>query len=32
VIQPLQSIVWQTLRRCGIDDRIEGYGRLLREF
>ena len=32
VIQPLQSIVWQTLRRCGIKDRIEGYGRLLRDF
>ena len=32
VIQPLQSIVWQTLRRCGVNDRIEGYGRLLREF
>jgi maleate cis-trans isomerase len=32
VIQPLQSIVWQTLRRCGVKDRIEGYGRLLRDF
>ena len=32
VVQPLQAIVWQALRRCGIDDRIEGYGRLLRDF
>jgi maleate isomerase len=28
----LQVIVWEALRRCGIDDKIEGYGRLLREF
>jgi maleate isomerase len=27
-----QAIVWHALRRCGIDDRIEGFGRLLREF
>lgn len=27
-----QVIVWDALRRCGIDDRIEGCGRLFREF
>jgi maleate isomerase len=27
-----QAIVWNALRRCGINDRIEGFGRLLREF
>jgi maleate isomerase len=27
-----QAIVWHALRRCGITDRIEGFGRLLREF
>ena len=32
VMTSLQAIVWNALRRCGITDRIEGYGRLLREF
>ncbi len=27
-----QAIVWDALRRCGIDDRIAGFGRLLLEF
>jgi maleate isomerase len=27
-----QAIVWDALRRCGIDDSIAGFGRLLREF
>ena len=27
-----QVIVWDALRRCGVDDRIEGCGRLFREF
>jgi len=27
-----QAIVWDALRRCGIDDRIDGFGRLLRDF
>lgn len=31
VITSLQAIVWEGLRKCGIDDRIDGYGRLLRE-
>jgi len=31
-LSALQAIVWDGLRRCGIEDRIEGYGRLLREF
>jgi len=32
VITALQAIVWRALRKCGIDDRIEGFGRLFREF
>lgn len=32
VMTSLQAIVWNALRRCNINDRIEGYGRLLREF
>ena len=27
-----QAIVWDALRRTGVNDRIEGFGRLLREF
>jgi maleate isomerase len=27
-----QAIVWDALRRCGINERIAGFGRLLREF
>ena len=27
-----QAIVWDALRRCGVNDRIDGFGRLLREF
>jgi maleate isomerase len=27
-----QAIVWKALRTAGIEDKIEGYGRLLREF
>jgi maleate isomerase len=27
-----QAIVWDALRRCDVKDRIEGFGRLLREF
>lgn len=32
VMTALQVIVWDALRRCGITDSIEGYGRLFREF
>ena len=32
VVGAHQAIVWDALRRCGIDDRIEGFGRLFREF
>jgi maleate isomerase len=32
VITALQAIVWHALRRVGVNDRIGGYGRLLREF
>jgi maleate isomerase len=31
VVSALQAIVWQALRLTGIHDRIEGFGRLLRE-
>jgi maleate isomerase len=27
-----QAIVWHALRRCGVNDRIDGFGRLFREF
>jgi maleate isomerase len=26
------AISWHALRRCGVEDRIDGYGRLLSEF
>jgi maleate isomerase len=32
VMTAQQAIVWDALRRCGVDDRIEGFGRLFREF
>jgi maleate isomerase len=32
VMSANQAIVWHALRRCGIADRITGYGRLLEEF
>ena len=32
VVQPIQTIIWQALRRSGVDDAIDGYGRLLRDF
>jgi len=32
VMTALQAIVWHALRRCGVTDRIEGFGRLFREF
>src|SRR5262249_30935326 len=32
VMTSQQAIVWKALRTAGIDDRIDGYGRLLREF
>ena len=32
VVTSLQTIAWESLRRTGVNDRIEGYGRLLREF
>jgi maleate cis-trans isomerase len=32
VMSSLQAIVWHALRLTGIDDRIGGFGRLLREF
>jgi maleate isomerase len=32
VIVSNQAMIWETLRLAGIKDRIDGYGRLLREF
>ena len=32
VMTSQQAILWNALRTAGIDDRIDGYGRLLREF
>jgi maleate isomerase len=32
VVGAHQAIVWDALRRCGVDDKIGGFGRLLREF
>jgi maleate cis-trans isomerase len=32
VMTSQQAIVWLALRTAGIDDKIEGFGRLLREF
>jgi len=32
VMSALQAIVWDALRRVGVNDRIDGYGRLLRDF
>ena len=32
VMTALQAIVWHALRRSGVNDRIEGFGRLFREF
>lgn len=31
IVAGSQALVWWALRRCGLDDRIQGYGRLLRE-
>ncbi len=32
VVTSNQAMIWDTLRLAGINDKIEGYGRLLREF
>ncbi|VEN75233.1 Arylmalonate decarboxylase [Candidatus Desulfarcum epimagneticum] len=32
VIVSNQAMIWETLRLAGIPDRLDGYGRLLREF
>ena len=31
VLTASQAIIWESLRRCGIDDRLPGWGRLLRD-
>jgi maleate isomerase len=30
-ISASQAIIWNSLRMCGVDDRLPGYGRLLRD-
>lgn len=32
VMSSIQAILWQALRLAGIDDRIDGFGRLFRDF
>jgi maleate cis-trans isomerase len=32
VVTAHQAITWHALRRCGIDDKINGFGRLMRDF
>jgi maleate isomerase len=32
VMTSLQAVAWEAMRRTGVNDRIDGYGRLLREF
>src|SRR5258708_32351272 len=32
VMSAQQAIVWDALRRCGVNDKIEGFGRLFRGF
>lgn len=32
VVSSLQTIAWESLRRTGVNDRIEGYGKLLSAF
>jgi maleate isomerase len=32
VMSSLQAIAWDSMRMTGVNDRIEGYGRLLRDF
>jgi maleate isomerase len=32
VVGAHQAIVWDALRRCGVNDKIAGFGRLFREF
>ena len=32
VMAASQACIWEALRLTGVNDRIEGYGRLLREF
>jgi maleate isomerase len=27
-----QAVIWKSLRAAGVDDRIEGFGRLFRDF
>lgn len=31
VVSAGQAIIWDSLRRCGVDEQIPGYGRLMRE-
>ena len=31
VVSSMQAMAWQSLRLAGVDDKIPGFGRLLRE-
>ena len=32
VMTSLQAIAWDAMRQTGVEDRIDGFGRLLKEF
>jgi maleate isomerase len=32
VVTALQAIIWEGMRLAGVEDKVEGYGRLFREF
>lgn len=32
VVTALQAIIWEGMRLAGVDDKVQGYGRLFREF
>ena len=32
VVSSMQAMAWRSLRLAGVDDKIPGFGRLLREF
>lgn len=32
VVTSNQAMIWETLRLAGVDDKIEGYGKLLRHY
>jgi len=32
VMTSLQAIAWESMRKAGVKDQVEGFGRLLRDF